>query len=68
MLVRVTFQSEDWKYLVSQLTTHLQNARDALENKVTNAEDTVFYRGRIALAKELLKLPEIHTILPLKGK
>lgn len=55
----VGFSSADWKYVVATLNKQLSNARDALENKSTSFEDTAFYRGRIALAKELLKLPEL---------
>ncbi len=55
----VGFSSADWKYVVETLNKQLSNARDALENKSTSFEDTAFYRGRIALAKELLKLPEL---------
>lgn len=63
----VGYTSDDWYYIKSQLEKQLSNARDMLENKSTNPEDTAFYRGRVALAKEILNLPEIGKLLPLTG-
>ncbi len=54
----ISFKSDEWKLVVEELDKHLNNARSILENKETTPEDTAFYRGRIALAKELLRLPE----------
>ncbi len=63
----VTFRSQDWLFVAKKLAEQLVNARDILEKKDTSPEDTAFYRGRVALAKELLKLPEIGTMLAPKG-
>lgn len=69
MYDKVSFTTNDWKFVVTELEKHLLNARAQLENKTTNPEDTAFYRGRVALAKELLKLPEnMENFLPPKGK
>lgn len=55
----VTFRTEDWKYVVAVVEKALRNSRDALEQKSTTPEDTAFHRGKVALAKEILKLPEL---------
>lgn len=69
MFDKVGFTSEDWKFVTSMLERQLSNARDMLENKTTSPEDTAFYRGRVALAKEILKLPETAGLgLPPQGK
>ena len=60
----VSFQSEDWKFVKAELEKQVSNGRDILENKLTTPEDTAFYRGRVALAKEILKLPELKEIAP----
>lgn len=55
--LRVSFTTDDWKYVVSEIEKQLKNAREAIEQKSCTPEDTAHYRGRIALAKEILAYP-----------
>lgn len=57
------FKSEDWWYIKRELEKKLDNARSIIEQKQTTPEDTAYYRGMIALTKELLKLPDTLTYL-----
>lgn len=58
MYDKISLSSDDWKFVMAELEKHLKAAREKLEQKDTTPEDTAFYRGRVALAKELIKLPE----------
>lgn len=70
--LEVSFTTDDWKYVKAEVEKQLQNARDKIEQKETTPDDTAFYKGRIALAKEILKLPEIALLVlrssPTKAK
>lgn len=61
--LEVSFTTDDWKYVKAEVEKQLNNARDAIEQKACTPEDTMFYKGRIALSKELLKLPEIALLV-----
>lgn len=52
------FKSDDWHYVKRELEKKLENARSIIEQKQTSPEDTAYYRGMIALTKELLKMPD----------
>lgn len=62
--LRVSYTTDDWKYVKLIVEGYLKNAREMIEQKSTGPEDTAFYRGRITLAKDILKLPELKELTP----
>lgn len=56
--LKVGFSTDDWKYVKDQLEKKLKSAREGLEQPDCTPEATLIFRGRIALAKEILKLPD----------
>lgn len=56
--LEVSFTTDDWKFVKAKLEDSLKKATEAIIQRNCTPEDTLIYRGRIELAKELLKLPE----------
>lgn len=55
----VSFTSEDWKYIKDFIETAQRNATDKVTQLDCSETDSLIYRGRIALCKEILKLPAL---------